>query len=33
MRQYPLAVYTAEHGLAWTYPREEIDFASLDGCL
>lgn len=32
MRQYPLAVYTAEHGLAWTYPREEIDFASLDGC-
>ena len=29
---YPLAVYTADHGLAWTYPRGEIAFAELDAC-
>lgn len=32
MGLYPLAIYTAEHGLSWKYPRSEIDFASLDGC-
>lgn len=32
MGTYPLAIYTAEHGLSWKYPRSEIDFASLDGC-
>ena len=32
MGLYPLAIYTAEHGLNWKYPRSEIDFASLDGC-
>lgn len=29
---YPLAVYTADHGLAWSYPRGEISFAELDAC-
>lgn len=32
MERYPLAVYTAEHGLAWTYPRGAIPFAALDAC-
>lgn len=32
MKVYPLAVYTADHGLAWSYPEPEIDFASLDSC-
>lgn len=32
MKVYPLAVYTADHGLAWSYPESEIDFASLDSC-
>lgn len=32
MSLYPLAVYTAEHGLAWKYPHAEIDFAALDAC-
>ena len=32
MTMLPLAVYTAEHGLNWTYPRAEISFAELDAC-
>ena len=32
IKVYPLAVYTADHGLAWSYPEAEIDFASLDSC-
>ena len=32
MGTFPLAVYTAEHGLSWNYPRGEIDFAALDAC-
>lgn len=32
MATYPLAIYTAEHGLAWTYPREAIPFAELEAC-
>lgn len=32
MREFPLAVYTAEHGLAWKYPKGEIGFAELDVC-
>lgn len=32
MREFPLAVYTAEHGLAWKYPKGEIGFAELDAC-
>lgn len=29
---YPLAVYTAGHGLEWTYPRQEISYPDLDRC-
>jgi hypothetical protein len=29
---FPLAIYTADHGLAWTYPKQEIGFAELDAC-
>lgn len=32
MGTFPLAVYTAEHGLNWNYPQGEIDFAALDAC-
>ena len=32
MKVYPLAVYTADHGLAWNYPRGEINFSELDAC-
>lgn len=32
IKVYPLAVYTADHGLAWSYPEAEIDFVSLDSC-
>lgn len=32
MEHYPLAVYTAEHGLAWHYDRATIPFAALDAC-
>lgn len=32
MATFPLAVYTAEHGLNWNYPQGEIDFAALDAC-
>lgn len=32
MSTYPLAVYTADHGLSWNYPRSEIGFAELDAC-
>ncbi len=32
MQRYPLAIYTAEHGLAWTYPRGAIAFEVLDAC-
>lgn len=32
MERYPLAVYTARHGLAWTYDRAAIPFAALDAC-
>jgi len=32
MKEYPLAIYTADHGLAWTYPRSEISFAEIDAC-
>lgn len=32
MTTLPLAIYTAHHGLSWTYPREEIPFAELDAC-
>ncbi len=32
MATYPLAIYTAEHGLAWTYPREAIPFTELEAC-
>ena len=29
---FPLAVYTAAHGLSWTYLRSAIDYAALDRC-
>lgn len=29
---FPLAVYTADHGLAWTYLRSAIPYAELDRC-
>lgn len=32
MMTLPLAIYTADHGLAWTYPKQEIGFAELDAC-
>ncbi len=32
MMTLPLAIYTANHGLAWTYPKQEIGFAELDTC-
>lgn len=32
MMTLPLAIYTANHGLAWTYPKQEIGFAELDSC-
>lgn len=32
LEHYPLAIYTAEHGLAWAYDREAIPFAALDAC-
>ena len=32
MSTYPLAIYTARHGLGWEYPREEISFGELDAC-
>ena len=32
MMTLPLAIYTADHGLAWTYPKQEINFAALDAC-
>lgn len=32
MATYPLAVWTANHGLDWTFPRGEIDFATLERC-
>ena len=32
MKVYPLAIYTADHGLSWTYPRSEISFSDLDAC-
>lgn len=32
MNVYPLAIYTANHGLAWHYPKEEISFLELDAC-
>lgn len=32
MATYPLAVWTATHGLDWTFPRGEIDFATLERC-
>lgn len=32
MMTLPLAIYTANHGLEWTYPKQEIGFAELDSC-
>lgn len=32
MMTLPLAIYTADHGLAWTYSKQEIGFAELDAC-
>jgi hypothetical protein len=32
MKTYPLAVYTADHGLAWSYLKSAIPFATLDAC-
>ena len=32
MKVYPLAIYTADHGLAWNYPRDEISFQDIDSC-
>lgn len=32
MATYPLAVWTANHGLDWTFPHGEIDFATLERC-
>ena len=32
MMTLPLAIYTADHGLSWTYPKQEIGFAELDAC-
>ena len=32
MKVFPLAIYTADHGLAWNYPRDEIDFQEIDAC-
>ena len=29
---YPLAVYTADHGLEWSYPKGEIAYGELDQC-
>ena len=29
---FPLAVYTAGHGLAWTYLKSAIPYAALDRC-
>ncbi len=29
---YPLAIYTADHGLAWSYPEAEISYGELDAC-
>lgn len=32
MNVYPLAVYTANHGLSWNFPKEEISFLEIDAC-
>ena len=32
MTTFPLAVYTAGHGLDWNYPKGEIPFETLDSC-
>lgn len=32
MTTFPLAVYTAGHGLDWNYPKAEIPFDALDSC-
>jgi len=32
MKVFPLAIYTADHGLAWNYPRSEISFQEIDAC-
>lgn len=29
---FPLAIYTADRGLAWTYPEDQISYAVLDKC-
>lgn len=29
---FPLAVYTADHGLAWNYPKSEISYTDVDQC-
>lgn len=32
MNVYPLAIYTADHGLSWNFPQEEISFQEIDAC-
>ena len=32
MNIYPLAIYTANHGLSWNYPVGEIPFQEIDAC-
>ena len=32
MKVFPLAIYTADHGLVWNYPRSEISFQEIDAC-
>lgn len=32
MNIYPLAIYTANHGLSWNYPKDEIPFQEIDAC-
>ena len=32
MNVYPLAVYTANHGLSWSFPTNEISFQDIDAC-
>ena len=32
MNVYPLAIYTADHGLSWNFPKEEISFQEIDAC-
>ena len=32
MKVYPLAIYTADHGLSWNFPKEEISFQEIDAC-